>query len=261
MTSNLLLGAFGVLFLLPMLWLVFASLDEKATWSIRIPTLTLSNFAVAIADNLRPLLNSLVLSTAATLIATIAAVLAAYALSRRRIPWKGPLLLAVLFLSGIPMTIVVIPVFQIFATIGWLSLLPCALFLSVTLLPFEIFLIKNFIDAVPRDLEEAARIERASTLQVLRRVVLPLSLPGIAASAILGFVSAWGSFLVPLVLITSPTDTPASVSMFSYIGAGVVEWGHIAAFSLVYSLPVFVLYAVSTRLLSGGFVLSGAVRG
>ena len=80
---------------------------------------------------------------------------------------------------------------------GLLSIIPTAVFLSVTSLPFEIYLMKNFIDAVPEDLEEAARMERASTFQVLARVIVPLALPGIAAAAIFGFVNAWGSFIVP----------------------------------------------------------------
>jgi multiple sugar transport system permease protein len=259
--ANGLLALLGVVFLLPMLWLALASVDSNASWSIEIPHLTLANYGVAISDNVQALVNSALLSTAATAIATAAATLAAYALSRRHIPLKTPVLLAVLFLSGIPLSIIVIPVYEAYATLGWLSLGPCAVFLSVTLLPFEIYLIKNFIDAVPRDLEEAAEIEQASLLQVLRRVVLPLCLPGIAAAAILGFVSAWGSFLVPLVLIASPNDAPASITMFAYVGASRVEYGHIAAFSVVYSLPVFVLYTLSARLFRGGFLLGGAVRG
>ena len=187
--------------------------------------------------------------------------LAAYALSRRRIPWKGPLLLIVLFLTGVPLAILIIPIFELFSDLGWLSILPCALFLAVTTLPFEIYLIKNFIDAVPQDLEEAARMERAGTMQILLKVIGPLAMPGIAAAAIFGFVTAWGSFLIPLVLITSPNQQPGSIAIFGFIGAAHVQYGNIAAFSLVYAVPIFLLYALSSRLFRGGFVLSGAVRG
>jgi multiple sugar transport system permease protein len=260
--SNILLGLFGVLFLLPMLWLVLASIDSNASWSVEIPHLTGSNFAAALSgSNLQSIINSIVMAGVSTAIATLAGSLAAYALSRRRIPWKGPLLLAVLFLSGVPLAILVIPVFQMFSSINWLSLLPCSLFLAVTSLPFEIYLIKNFIDAVPRDLEEAARMERASTFHILTRVVGPLALPGIGAAAIYGFVTAWGSFLVPLVLITDPTQQPGSIAIFGYIGNAYVRYGDIAAFSLIYAVPIFLLYALSSRLFRGGFVLSGAVRG
>lgn len=260
-SANMLLAFIGLLFVLPMLWLVLASFDTEATWSVEIPHFTLQNFAGAFAENAFSLWNSVILSVVATAVATVVATLAAYALSRRRIPWRGPLLLGVLFLAAIPLSILIIPIYELFATVGWLSILPCALFLAVTSLPFEIYLIKNFIDAVPIDLEEAARIERASTLQLLVRVVLPLALPGIAAAAIFGFVNSWGSFLVPLVLISSPNEYPGPVAIFGYIGAAHVEYGNIAAFSLIYSIPVVVLYAVSSRLFSGGFVLAGAVRG
>ncbi len=260
--ANALLAIFGVLFLLPMLWLVFASVDARASWSIEVPHLTAANFAdVLSGSNLQSIINSIVMSGVSTVIATVCGALAAYALSRRHIAWKGPLLLAVLFLSGVPLAILVIPVFQMYSAIGWLSLLPCALFLAVTSLPFEIYLIKNFIDAVPRDVEEAARMERASTFQILTRVVGPLALPGIGAAAIYGFVTAWGSFLVPLVLITDPTQQPGSIAIFGFIGNAYVRYGDIAAFSLIYAVPILLLYTLSSRLFRGGFVLSGAVKG
>jgi multiple sugar transport system permease protein len=255
------LVAFGAVFLLPMLWLILASVDGRASWSVELPNWTLANFKEAFADNGGALLNSVYISVFATCLATVCATLAAYSLSRRRIPWKGPLLLAVLFLSGIPLSIVIIPVFQIFSSLGWLSLWPAGLFLAVTLLPLEIYLIKNFIDAVPRELEEAAVIERASTWHILRRVVLPLSFPGIAAASIIGFVMAWGSFIVPLVLISSPSEFPASLTIYGYVGASYVRFGEIAAFSVVYSIPVVILYAASSRFLSGGFLLAGGIRG
>jgi multiple sugar transport system permease protein len=260
-SATVILVAFGVVFTLPLLWLILASLDSQASWSVEIPHWTLGNFQQALAQNGGALVNSAILSVFSTVLATVCATLAAYALSRRRIPWKGPLLLTVLFLSGIPLSIAIIPVFEIYSTIGWLSILPAGLFLTVTMLPLETYLIKNFIDAVPRELEEAARIEQANTLQVLRRVVLPLSLPGILAASIIGFVMAWGSFIVPLVLITAPSQFPASLTIFGYVGASYVRFGQVAAFSVIYSLPVLVLYGGSARFLSGGFLLAGGVRG
>ena len=260
--SNVILSAIGLLFLAPMVWLVFASLDSQATWSVEWPHFTLANFQqVLTGSDFQALLNSIILAVVSTLIATIAGMLAAYSLSRRRIPFKGPLLLFVLFSSGVPLTILIVPLYQIFATYGMLSIIPTAVFLSVTSLPFEIYLIKNFIDAVPEDLEEAARMEKANTFQVLTRVVGPLALPGIAAAAIFGFVNAWGSFVVPLVLISPATQQPAPVAIYGFIGAANVRYGDIAAYSLVFCIPVFILYALSSRLFREGFVLGGAVKG
>jgi multiple sugar transport system permease protein len=260
--GNGLIALIGALFALPMLWLLAASVDSQASWSIELPHFTWANFQAATAsDKLQSLWNSVVLSGVATLVSTAASSLAAYALSRRRIPWKGPMLLIVLFLSGVPMSILIVPIYQLFATEGWLSILPTAIFLGVTAMPFEIWLIKNFMDAIPYDLEEAARIEGANTWQILTRVVGPLALPGIGAGAIYAFVNAWGSFVVPLVLISDPTQQPGPIAIYGFIGAANVRYGDIAAFSLLYAVPVFVLYALMSRLFTGGFTLGGAIKG
>jgi multiple sugar transport system permease protein len=149
----------------------------------------------------------------------------------------------------------------VFADNNWLSLLPASVFLGVTSLPFEIWIIKNFFDAVPQDLDEAARLERASTTQILMRVVVPLALPGIAAAAIFGFINAWGNFLVPLVLISASSQQPSPVTIFGFFGGNVIRYGDIAAYSIMYSLPVVVLYIGMSRAFRGVFVLGGAVRG
>lgn len=261
-SGNGLLALVGALFALPMLWLLAASLDSHASWSIEWPHFTLANFQAATGSSqLHSLWNSFVLSAVATTVSTAASSLAAYALSRRRIPWKGPILLIVLFLSGVPMSILIVPIYQMFATEGWLSILPTAIFLGVTAMPFEIWLIKNFMDAIPYDLDEAARIERASTWQILTRIVGPLALPGIGAGAIYAFVNAWGSFVVPLVLITDANQQPGPIAIYGFIGAANVRYGDIAAFSLLYAVPVFILYVIMSRLFTGGFTLGGAIKG
>ena len=261
-TGNTVLAGIGALFLVPMLWLILASIDANASWAIEWPHFSLKNFqAVLTGSLLDSLWNSVVLAFVSTLIASVAGVLAAYAFSRRKIPFKGSLLLFILFSSGVPLSILVIPVYEIFAHFGWLSLLPTAIFLSVTSLPFEVYLMKNFIDAVPEDLEEAARMERASTAQVLMKVVIPLAMPGIAAAAIFGFVNAWGSFVVPLILISNGSQQPAPIAIYTFLTVPKPEFGNIAAYSLIFCVPVFVLYAASSRLFREGFVLGGGVKG
>jgi multiple sugar transport system permease protein len=260
--SNLVLLAFGVLFITPLIWLIFASVDSQAGPTVEWPHLTLHNFSAVInGSDMHALLNSVLMSGIATAVATIPAAMFAYIFSRRHIPWKGPWLLFILMLSGVPISILIVPLYQVFNQENLLSLVPASIFLGVTSLPFEIWIIKNFIDAVPIDLEESARLERASTMQVLTRVVVPLALPGIGAAAIYGFINAWGNFLVPLVLVTSPSQQPAPVAIFSFFSGDIINYGHIAAYSIIYSVPVVVLYLAMSRLFRGGFVLSGAMKG
>jgi len=261
-TTHLVLGALGALFVAPMLWLVLASVDSRATYGVEWPHFSLVNFHHVLTGSLfHALWNSVVLAVVSTAIASIAGVFAAYSLSRRRIPFKQSLLLFIIFSSGVPLAILVIPVYEMFSRFGLLTIVPTAIFLSVTSLPFEIYLMKNFIDAVPVDLEEAARMEHASTLQVLRLVIVPLALPGIAAAAIFGFVNAWGSFIVPLILISPANQQPAPIALYTFLTLPKAQFGNMAAYSLIFCVPVFILYAVSSRLFREGFVLGGGVKG
>jgi multiple sugar transport system permease protein len=260
--SNLVLIGFGILFTAPLLWLLFTSVDSQAGATLQWPHFTFGNYsAAANSTDMHGLLNSFYISAIATVVSTVPAALAAYAFSRHRIPFKGPLLLFILMLAGVPVTIIIVPVYQEFTNLNYLSLLPASIFLGVTSLPFEIWIIKNFIDAVPKDLEEAARLERAKTWHVLLRVVLPVALPGIAAAAIFGFINAWGNFLVPLVLMPNPAQAPAPVAIYGFFGGNGIRYGQVAAYSLMYSAPIVILYLAMSRLFRGGFSQSGAIRG
>jgi multiple sugar transport system permease protein len=196
----------------------------------------------------------------AAAVLAVAAFFAAYSFSRHHIPWKGPILLTILFLSGVPVTILIVPVYKMFVYMGWLSLLPTAILLAATAIPFEIYLIKNSIDAIPMDLEEAAAIERAATFTILRRIVFPLTIPGIASAAIFGFVNTWGSFLIPLVLISDLSQQPSPVRLYGFISSSGVHYGTVAAYSIIYSLPIVLLYLFMSRAFKNGFVLGGAVK-
>lgn len=260
--SNAVLILFGVMFLTPLLWLLLASVDSHAGPTLQWPHLTFAEFRAAAGNgDIQALVNSLLISSIATIVLTVPAVLAAYAFSRRYIPWRGPALLFILMLAGVPIPILIVPIYQLFATYQLLAMVPAAVFLGVTSLPFEIWIIKNFIDAVPVDLEEAARLEQASTLQVLLRVVTPAAMPGIAAAVIFGFINAWGNFLVPLVLISLSSQQPAPVALFGFFANDVIRYGAMAAYSVMYSVPVIILYLALGRFFRGGFVLGGAVRG
>lgn len=259
---NSLLAILTILFLAPMLWLILASLDAHANWALQWPSLTFRHFiSVTRGDYLWSLWNTFILAAIATATSIIPGVFGAYALSRRRIPLRDGLMVTVLFLTGIPVGIMIIPVFQIFAQFGWLSLVPTGVFLGANSLPFALWLMKTSIDGVPREMEEAAMIERASLLQTILRIVIPVCIPGIASAAIFSFINAWGSFIVPLVLVSDPAQATGPLTIYGLIAAANVRYGDIAAFSIIYSLPVVILYLIMSRAFSGGFLMGGAVKG
>ncbi|MFJ9181201.1 carbohydrate ABC transporter permease [Streptomyces sp. NPDC102360] len=263
---NVVLLVISLLFVLPLVWMVFAAFSSTASFELNVPTPpTLDNFhAIMNAETTyRPLLNGLLLCGGATLLCVVASILAAYPLSRYRSRLRRPFLYTVLFTTGLPITAVMIPVYSMFVQVELIdSMFATTLFLAASALPIGIWLMKNFMDGVPIVLEEAARIDGANAMQSLARVVLPLMWPGVTVVTVFTFISMWGNFFVPFVLLLSPEKLPASVSVFTFLSAhDQTQYGQLAAFSLVYTLPVVMLYLLLTRKLGGGFALGGALKG
>ena len=261
---NLGLGLIGVAFTIPLLWLLLASVDSQASWNLRLPDLTVSNFtAVLHSATLDPIWNSFYLAGVSTAITVVLSVLAGYALSKKAVPLRRMILIAILFTTGIPITMMIVPVYELFNSLGVLdSLLWTSLFLAASSLPFAIWLMKNFIDAVPDELEEAANMEGASSVRVLVRVIVPLVIPGIFVTAIVTFINSWGQFLIPFVLISSPGKLPGSIAVYQFLSQFLTpKFGQLAAYSLVFSLPVIILYLAMAKRLSGAFTFGGSVKG
>ena len=261
---SLVMAIIGLAFLLPLVWLILAAFNPHATSNLAAPAFSLANFRAAFQSGAgSAIANSLYLAGVSTVIATVVSTLAGYVLSRHYVPLKGPLLVGVIFLTGLPVTLLLIPIYQMFVKINWLnSPFYTSLVLAATGVPFAIWLLKNFIDQVPRDFEEAAAAEGSGQFQILLRVVIPLITPGILVSAILTFINSWGAFLVPLVLDSNPKDTPGAVGIYEFITAnGQVQFGPLAAYGILFSLPVIIMYIISSRWLNGSFSFAGGVKG
>ncbi|WP_328731465.1 carbohydrate ABC transporter permease [Streptomyces caniferus] len=258
--------AVAAAFAMPLVWLVLSSLDTEATLRVRLPrSPSPDNFSAVLTDEITftPMLNSLLICGGATLLTVVCAALAAYPLSRHRSRFARPYLLTILFATCLPVTAVMVPVYALFVRVDLIDTrYGTALFLATAQLPFAIWLMKNFMDGVPKVLEEAAWTDGASWWQTLLRVILPLMGPGVAVVAVYTFLMMWGNFFVPFMLLLSPEQLPASVSIFTFFGNyGAVAFGELAAFSILYSTPVLVLYILVSRRLGGGFALGGAVKG
>lgn len=264
--ADVVLLLIGAGFLLPLLWLILASLDAEAGHELRIPAEAgADNFAAVLTPELlfRPLWNSVVLSGGTAAVTLVAAVLAAYPLSRYQSRFNRPFMYTVLFGTCLPITAIMVPVYGLFVQFELLDSMPATIFfMATTTLPMAIWMTKNFMDGVPASLEEAAWVDGATRMAALRTIVLPLMRQGLGVVFIFVFIQAWGNFFVPFVLLLSEARQPAAVSIFSFFGQhGAVAYGQLAAFSVLYSLPVLVLYVIVARGAGGSFALSGAVRG
>ncbi|MEU8570691.1 carbohydrate ABC transporter permease [Streptomyces pathocidini] len=258
--------AVAAAFAVPLLWLVLASVDGEATLRVQPPaSATLENFSAVMTDDITftPMLNSLLLCGSATALTVGCAALAAYPLSRFTSRFTRPYMLTVLFTTCLPITAIMVPVYGLFVQVDLIDTVQgTALFLATSQLPFAVWLMKNFMDGVPTVLEEAAWTDGASALQTLTRVVLPLMGPGLTVVTIYSFIMMWGNFFVPFMLLLTPDQLPASVSIFTFFGNyGSIAYGQLAAFSILYSTPVILLYVLISRRLGGGFTLGGAVKG
>lgn len=253
-------------FALPLAWVVLSSLDSDANLKVKWPShATLDNFDAVLKPDITftPLLNSLILCGGATILTVACAALAAYPLSRYRSRLNNPFLTTVLFATCLPITAIMVPVYALFVQVNLIDTMAGTIyFFTASQLPFAIWLMKNFMDGVPKELEEAAWTDGASTFQSLLRIVLPLMGPGVAVVTVFSFTMMWGNFFVPFMLLLSPDQMPASVSINDFFGnRGTVVYGQLAAFSIIYSTPVILLYVLVSRRFGGGFALGGAVKG
>ncbi|MFV0375136.1 carbohydrate ABC transporter permease [Microbacterium sp.] len=262
--ANVVLIGVGLLFAAPLAWVLLASVDSAASYQVKIPDqFTLDNFVAVFTPELtlRPLANSLLLSTGAATVTVVVSVLAAYPLSRYRSRVNGPFLYTVLFASCLPITAIMVPVYTLFVQLRLIDR-PWAvmLFLAASSLPMALWMTKTFMDSVPIGLEEAAWVDGASAMSALWHIIVPLMRPALSVVFVFVFLQAWGNFFVPFVLLLSDWQ-PAAVSIYTFFGQyGTVGYGRLAAYSLLYSAPVLGLYLLVTRGLGGTFALSGAVK-
>ncbi len=265
-SAYVVLALVAIFFIAPLIWLVLAAFEPSA--SIGSPTplvLSFSNFGKVLnwSTTFEPLLNSCILAGATAVITVFAALLAAYPLSRYQMRFRKHFLYIIVFSTGLPITAILVPVYGLFAHFNLVdNQLAVILFLAATSLPFGIWLMKGFMDGVPLDLEQAAWVDGASWVASLRLIVAPLMLPGIMVITIFTFVSIWGNFFVPFILLQSQSKFPAAVSIYTFFSQyGMVDYGQLAAFSILYTLPTLGLWIVAGRFLRGQFSFAGAVKG
>jgi multiple sugar transport system permease protein len=232
----------------------FAYLPQSPTFTNYIDIWTRSNFPTLIA-------NSAITTALTTLICTFAGTLAAYAVARARFPGRQNILGLTLAVRMFPAVMIVIPLFITLRTIGLLdSTLGLALAYTSFLLPIFIWMMKGFFDAIPADLEEAARIDGTTRLGAMTRIILPLVLGGLTATSVFVAIGAWNDYLFALMLTTSTGSRTWPVGLQLMVGEFQLPWGALAAGGMISIAPVVLLFAVVQRALVRGLT-AGAVKG
>ncbi len=249
--GTLLAYVIAIIFLLPLLWFIFAPFNDRAVLSASIPTsLSLSNFGEVLDSDIAMrglLVNSPIIGIGTMLITTAVAALAAFGLSRSRLPgrqmWTYVL---ILFSSVVVGTASMVPIFRLIFEIGLINThIGVILVMVGGMLPSAIFIMQDFVDGVPSSYEEAAMVMGASPLRIFKDITFPLIRPGLMVVGIWVLINAWGSFLTPYLLLRSPDLLPASVTFYRfYDEEGSPQITLIAAYAVLYTLPVLVMYLI-----------------
>jgi multiple sugar transport system permease protein len=259
-----------ILFLgFPLLWLVSASIKSSQElaaldMSLLPRQLHWDNYAVALQKQgiLRSAFNSLVVALLSMVLVVVLSIPASYALAR----FKGRLRAVgvgwILVSQVFPVILIIIPLFVILRNAHLVdTLVGLVLVYTTFTMPFALWMLQGFVAAIPNELEEAAAMDGAGRFQTLRRIVFPLLMPGIVATAMFAFVAAWNEFFFALVLIQSPENYTLPVALKMFVGGeGKVALGPLAAGAVLATIPSLIVFSILQRRLTGG-LLTGSVKG
>ena len=252
--------------LAPFVWMLLTSIKPNADLSqfpVRyLPSsTTFEHYRTLIQRTSFPvnLLNSLVIACGAVVLGLATSVPAAYSFSRFRFAGRRTLMTSFLVINMFPIVLLIIPLFVLMRTLGLIdTFIGVIIGHSTFSIPFSIWMLVSYFNAIPKDLDEAATIDGASRLQTIRLVVLPLVMPGIVTTAIYVFITSWNEYLFAMML-SGETVRPVTVALQLFIGEFTVQWGILTAGGTIIALPVTILFLFVQKRLVGGLT-AGAVK-
>jgi multiple sugar transport system permease protein len=254
--------------LAPLLWVLSTSFKPNQE-AISFPpkflpdSPTFDNYLFVLTDPklVTSLINSLAVSLGSTGLSVVVSALGGYAFARFDFKGKNLLISIILGLFMIPVVINIIPLYILLANLGLLnSLLALVLTFQILIIPLNIFLLKNYFETVPKELEEAALIDGCSKMRAFWHILVPFSMPGFLIAAILSFRFSWNEFVLPIVLSNRPDVMVFQVALYQFISLYRIDWGYLTAGINIALIPVVVLMLFFQKRMIRGLTL-GAVRG
>jgi len=255
---------YAIITLIPFLWALsssFKTLEEIVSGTINfIPKdFTFENYVtVFIEQELFPrwLLNSLIIAVVGTLLNLLFNSMAGYALARLSFPGKKSLFIVILAVLMIPAQVTMIPNYLILKQLGWLNTYQGMIVPAMVNATF-IFMMRQFFINFPKELEEAAAIDGLSRIGTFFRIVLPLAKPALAAQTIFVFMAFWNDFMRPLIILSDPELFTLPLGLNSFKGQYISYWNYIMAASMIFTMPVLVIYAFFNKYFNNGITYTG----
>ena len=262
---------YGVLFavaagmIFPIGWMLLLSLRERplsvdTLFDLLLAPTTFVNYADALQSDAFDVyaLNSLIVAVLVTAGNVLFCVMVGYAFARRSFRGKSALFASVLGVLIIPPHVIMIPLYRLMVEFGWINTY-YALIIPWLVSPFGIFLVRQYIMALPRDVEDAARIDGAGEWRILFRIVFPLCKPIITVLAIYIFLSNWNSFLFPFLFTNDESIRTLPVGLAFYLGKQSIDWGHLMAGASISALPILLMFVLFQRRIIEGLT-AGALK-
>ncbi len=253
--------AFALLWLVPLAWALDTSLKPnaetvKTTWVIDNPTFAAFRNTLQNTDILKWYGASFITSALTALFTIVTASMAAYALSRMRFRFKNAIFWFVLAGIMIPSQVLIVPQFREFSSVNLLNTF-WAVILPQVPTAIAVFIFKQFFDGLPKDLEEAARIDGAGSFRIFRTVILPLTRPAVAAVAIFTFVFTWNNLLWPLLVLTNPDLMTIPVGLATVQGSFGIRYADTMASAILGALPLIAVFLLFQRHIVEGIAGTG----
>src|SRR5215211_5943896 len=261
--SQILLSLVALLFLVPIIWMLLSALKPSAEVFTVPPKLfgsevKFSNFVEA--WNYLPfgrfILNTLFVAGIGTLITLVASIMSGYAFARLNFRFAGGLFVLYLSTLIVPQEVIVIPMFLVMQRLGWVNSYQ-ALILPWAFTAFGTFLLRQFFLTIPRELEEAAKIDGCGHIRILRSVIIPIAAPALAVLAVFTFLSYWNSFLWPLIIINDTDKMTVPLGLELFLGQQGQRWELLMAAATISMVPTVILVLALQKYLVRGIALSG----
>ena len=262
------LTLFVLVSIFPLIWIFKMSIITRSELFQSPPTLlpTTTNgseYAQIFGDAAfqQALINSVIISGVTTVICLFFGSIAAYAIARLRFGFKGIIMTLILAISFFPGVAIIAPLFIQFSTFGIIDTLASVIITDVVFaLPLTVWLLVAFFRELPRDLEEAAKVDGATTIQAFRKVIVPLAAPGVFTTAILTFIFAWNEFLFATTFLLTPETQPVTVVIPNFASQYTTDYGAQAAAAVVVTVPLVIMVLIFQRRIVSGLT-AGAVKG
>ena len=259
-----LLVSLSALFLLPLFWMITSALKPNyqvmafpPVWIPNPPKWSNFREALTYVPFGRFSINTVIIALGTIVGTVLSCTVVAYGFARLRAPGKNVLFIVLLATMMLPYPVTMIPLYVEFNAVGWVNTFLPLIVPAFFGVPFYIFLLRQFFMGIPTELEDAARIDGANTVEILWHVILPMSKPALAAVAILTFQATWNDFLPPLIYLHDQSKYTISLGLNFFRSTYTINWAYLMAASLVTMLPVVLLFFFAQRLFIQGITLTG----